>query len=401
MSRATTKDVFVKERLTEVREARGLTQTGVAKSLGRSNSTISNWERGEQAPEPTALEQLAGIMDVPTGYFRMPMPEYGDCAIFFRSLANATARIRTREKARVRWLQHISLTLQQTLDFPEVRFPQLLADGDYKRLEHADLEKVAEAMRKHWNLGEAPIKNAILIAENAGTVVGVDSVGSTKIDGQGNWSRADHRPYILLAGDKYTAYRRQIDLAHELCHLILHRGVSETELAENFHLIEDQAKYLASAFLLPHRSFSSDVFSLSLDGLLALKPKWMVSVGAMAKRAHQLGMLSDSAVQRLWQYRATRGWHKREPLDLPSETPVEEPRLLRRSIEMIVQAKVRSKADLLSTDFCLRGHDVEQLACLQPHYFADPTTVVPFEPKLKTKDGAGISADVIPLRKPN
>jgi Zn-dependent peptidase ImmA (M78 family)/transcriptional regulator with XRE-family HTH domain len=401
MSRATTKEFFIKERLTEVREARGLTQTGLAKSLLKSPSTISNWERGEQAPEPAALEQLAGLMDVPTAYFRQPMPEYGDGAIFFRSLSNATARVRTKEKARVRWLQHISLTLQRTLDFPDIRFPQLLADGDYKSLDHADLEKLAEAMRKHWNLGEAPIKNVILVAENAGTVVGVDSVGSTKIDGQGNWCRADNRPYILLAGDKYTAFRRQMDLSHELCHLILHRGVSEAELAENFHLIEDQAKYLACAFLLPHRSFSADVFSLSLDGLMALKPKWMVSVGAMIKRAHQLEMLSDGAAQRLWQYRATRGWHKREPLDLPSETPVEEPRLLKRSVEMIVQAKVRSKTDLLSSDICLAGHDVEQLACLSPHYFADPATVVHFEPKLKARDGVGGTGEVIPMRKPN
>jgi transcriptional regulator with XRE-family HTH domain len=128
MSRATTKEFFIKERLTEVREARGLTQTGVAKCLHKSHSTISNWERGEQAPEPAALEQLAALMDVPTTYFRQPMPEYGDGAIFFRSLANATARIRTKEKARVRWLQHISLTLQRTLDFPEIRFPQLLSE---------------------------------------------------------------------------------------------------------------------------------------------------------------------------------------------------------------------------------------------------------------------------------
>jgi hypothetical protein len=94
----------------------------------------------------------------------------------------------------------------------------------------------------------------------------------------------------------------------------------------------------------------------------------MVSVGAMIKRAHQLEMLSNTAAQRLWQYRATRGWHKREPLDLPNETPVEEPRLLRRSIEMVVQSKVRSKMDLLHSDICLAGHDVEQLASLSAHY---------------------------------
>jgi Zn-dependent peptidase ImmA (M78 family)/DNA-binding XRE family transcriptional regulator len=402
MSRPSTKEFFVKERLVEARDARGVTQAALAESLQRSRFTISNWERGEQAPEPASLEQLANVLGIPTGYFRQAMPEHGNGAIFFRSLASAAARARTRERARVRWLQHLSLTLQRTLDFPAVRFPKVLDRGDYKKLGKDDLEQIADAVRKYWRLGEGPIKNIVLVVENAGAVIGVDETGSTKIDGQGNWSNADHRPYILLARDKYTAFRRQMDVAHELAHLILHCGVSQEELEQNFETIEDQAKFLACAFLLPHRSFAAEVFSLSLDGLLSLKAKWKVSVGAMIMRAHQLEMLSDTAAQRLWKYRATRGWHRREPLDLPSETPVEEPRLLRRSIEMIIQAKVRSKMDLLQSDICLGAADVEQLASLPAHYFFDSAAIVALEPKLKEKDKAPHGpGTIVPLRKPS
>jgi Zn-dependent peptidase ImmA (M78 family)/DNA-binding XRE family transcriptional regulator len=401
MGRASTREFFVRERLVEARDARGVTQADLAKSLQRSRFTISNWERGEQAPDPALLEQLANVLGMPTGYFRQPMPQHGDGAIFFRSLANATARTRTRERARVRWLQHLSLRLQRTLDFPLVNFPTLIDRGDYKKLGHDDLEQIAEGIRQHWRLGDGAIKNMVLVVENAGAVVGVDKTGSTKIDGQGNWSNVDHRPYILLARDKYTAFRRQMDLAHELSHLTLHYGVSEAELEQNFDLIEEQAKYLACAILLPHRSFASEVFSLSLDGLLSLKAKWKVSVGAMIMRAHQLEMLSDAAAQRLWKYRATRGWHRREPLDLPSETPVEEPRLLRRSIEMIVDKKVRSKSDLLEQDICLGGSDVEELACLPAHYFVESASVVAFEPRLKEREAIQNQGTVVPLRKPN
>jgi Zn-dependent peptidase ImmA (M78 family)/DNA-binding XRE family transcriptional regulator len=401
MARPSTKDFFVKARLTEAREARGITQAYLATALDRTRFTVSNWERGEQAPEPAVLERLANLLSVPIGYFRQPMPAHGTGAIFFRSLANATARARSREKARVRWLQHISLTLQKTLDFPMVNFPKLVGPGDYKKLRTDDLENIAEGLRKHWRLGDGAIKQMVLLVENAGTVVGVDETGSTKIDGQGNWSDADHRPYILLALDKNTAFRRQMDVAHELSHLILHYGVSEAELDQNFEKIEEQAKYLACAILLPYRSFAAEVFSLSLDGLLTLKPRWRVSVGAMIMRAHQLEMLSDEAAQRLWKYRTMRGWHRREPLDLPTETPIEEPRLLKRSIEMIVQANVRSKTDLLETDICLGASDVEQLASLSPHYFFESATVVPFEPKLKERNELNNQGAVLPLRKPN
>jgi Zn-dependent peptidase ImmA (M78 family) len=205
---------------------------------------------------------------------------------------------------------------------------------------------------------------------------------------------------MLLARGKYTAFRRQMDVGHELAHLVLHRGVNDEELTENFSLIEEQAKYLACAFLLPHRSFTAEIYSLSLDGFLSLKPRWKVSIGAMIKRAHHLDILNDAAAQRLWKYRATCGWHKLEPLDLPTETPVEEPRLLRRSVEMIVSENVRSRMDLL-TDIGLGPGDIELLACLPMKYFYESATVVRFEPRLR--EGAATGSEpgtILPLRKP-
>jgi Zn-dependent peptidase ImmA (M78 family)/DNA-binding XRE family transcriptional regulator len=396
---ATTKKFFVKERLVEAREARAITQADLAKCLERPASTISNWERGHQAPEPSSLDQIARVLGIPSGYFLRPMPEHGDSAIFFRSLANTTVRARVREKARMRWLQHISLALQGTLHFPSIDLPQLVKSGDYLKLRDEDLEHIAQTLRKHWKLGESPIPNMVLVVENAGAVVGIDEVGNTKIDGQANWSDCDGRPYILIARDKYTAFRRQMDVAHELSHLVLHSGADENDLAKNFDLIEHQAKYLACAFLLPHRSFPAEIYSLSLDGFRALKARWKVSIGAMIKRARDLDLLSETAEKRLWKYRATRGWHRREPLDLPTETPVEEPRLLRRSIEMIVDNRVRSKGDLVYSDICLGASDIEMLASLPPNYFSDSTVVVPFEPRLKAK--AGNDNDGVPVRRPN
>jgi len=342
---------------------------------------------------------LSRALKLPTRYFLKHMPSYGDGAIFFRSLANATARIRGREKARMRWLQHISITLQNTLDFPEINVPWL-DNKDYKKLSHDDLERIASEARAKWGLGDGPITNMVLVAENAGIVVGVDEVGSTSIDGQANWCDVDNRPYILLARDKYTAFRRQMDIAHEMAHLILHYGVTEEALNEDFEIIEDQAKYFAGAILLPHKSFASDVYSLSLDGFLSLKQKWRVAVGAMIMRAHQLELLSDAAAQRLWKYRATRGWHKKEPFDLPSETPVEEPRLLRRSVELIVSANVMSKLDLLNHEICLGDEDVELLASLPANYFSERSRVIPFEPKLKTSQSVAGGAAIVPMRRP-
>ncbi|WP_084798656.1 helix-turn-helix domain-containing protein [Pleomorphomonas koreensis] len=383
--RPSTKGFFVPARLLEAREARGMTQSDVAKALGRpSGSTISNWESGEQSPEPATLDQLASVLGVWPSYLIRPMQENGARAIFFRSLATATKKVRTREKARMGWLRHISAALQEIVEFPEVDFPEFVAPNDYLKLSDDDLNGLAASIRRHWLLGEGPIESMVLVAENAGAVVGVDEVGSTKIDGQGTWSDSEGRPYILLARDKNTAYRRQMDAAHEIAHLALHRYVNDNDMVRHFDLIEHQAKYLACAILLPHRSFSSEIPSLSLDGFLSMKRRWRVSIGAMVKRAHDLGIISDEHAKRLWRYRSARGWHSREPLDLPSETPVEEPRLLRRSIELVIDERVRGVRDLVEMDIGIDSRDVEMMTCLPQGYLtAEAAAVVALQPRLK------------------
>jgi Zn-dependent peptidase ImmA (M78 family)/transcriptional regulator with XRE-family HTH domain len=401
MSRPNTKGYFVRERLTEAREARDVTQADIGRPLNRSGSAVSNWERGEQTPEPTTLEQLASVLGVFSSYFGKDIPNYGGSAIFFRSMANATKRVRTREKARVRWLQHTSLELQEILEFPAVNFPAFVGPDDYRKLDYPDLEHIASSMRAHWRLGDGPLQNMVLVAENAGVVVGIDEVGSTRIDGQGAWCKADVRPYILLARDKYTAFRRQMDIAHELAHLVLHYGIDDEQLEKHFDTIEDQAKYLAGAFLLPDKSFPAEIFSVSLDGFLALKPRWKVAIGAMIMRARQLHILSESSAHSLWKYRATRGWNRREPLDLPTETPVEEPRLLRRAIEMIVDSGVRSKRDLLASDIGLGASDIEMMAVLPPGYFGGQAEIIPLEPKLKESESGNRGGQVVPFPRPN
>lgn len=408
MSRVSTRGVFVRERLIEAREASGLTQKDVARGLKRGESTIGNWERGTQTPEPASLAQLAEELNVYQSYLTRPMPDHGPCPVFFRSLAAASARARTREKARVRWLQHISLAMQNVLDLPPIDLPDFLEGRNYVDLKTEDLESIAISMRKHWDLGEGPVRTMVLVAENAGIVIGVDEAGSTAIDGQGTWSKADGRPYILLCTDKYTAYRRQMDVSHELAHLVLHKNVvSVDELERNFEKIERQAKYLAAALLLPHRSFAAEISSLSLDGFLSLKRRWMVSVGAMIMRAEQMEILTPEAAAYLWRYRATRGWHRKEPLDLPEETPVEQPCLLRRCIEMLVSQGGRSKRDLLEIDIGLGGAATEMLTCLPGGYFnAEPASVVRLAPKLRVVGGDRRAPDVsesgvVPFRKPS
>jgi Zn-dependent peptidase ImmA (M78 family) len=175
----------------------------------------------------------------------------------------------------------------------------------------------------------------------------------------------------LLATDKMSFARRQMDAAHEMAHAILHRNVTEAELKLDLKEIETQAFRLASAFLLPSTTYPLEVRQPSLAALQALKARWRVSIKAQIKRLSDLEIIPEHHATQLYKLYSAKGWSKEEPLD--REWPVSEPRLLRDSLNMIVASGVRTKSDLLAVEFTMMAGDVENLASLPPGWFSELT----------------------------
>lgn len=374
---------FQANRLTEARESRGLTQLALAELATRTSSTISRWENGGQLPEPDALESLAKVLNLPVAYFLKSTPDHGDAPIFFRSMASSTQSLRRRARARLRWAQDIALTLQEWVDLPVLDVP-VLEVRDHRDIRDADIENMANECRTRWGLGLGPISDVLLVLENAGICVVKEEVGSARMDGLSNWSAMDGRAYMLIAKDKDTCVRSRMDAAHELGHLVLHRHLKEKNLAEigAFKEIERQAFAFAGAFLLPGESFSSEVWSPSLNAFVALKERWRTSIGAMIVRCGALDMMNDEYQRRLWKYYSARGWRKKEPLD--DAIAPESPRLLARSVNLLIDKRVRSRQDLLD-EFRLSAADVESLCGLPRGFMTNGEAEIVPLPKLKTR----------------
>lgn len=296
--------------------------------------------------------------------------------------------MRNKARARLGFVEAIEETLSQYIELPDVDVPDILNGKDYRTLRRGDFDFYASALREHWDLGEGPIDDLLLVIENAGIVVAEDEIGSVKLDGVSWWSLATGRPYMLVAQDKNVAVRRRLDAAHEMAHVVLHRNVSPEDLKRDFRLIEEQAMAFAGAFLLPAETFEDDVYSHSLEALVALKSKWKVSVGVMIKRLSHLEVISEQYERRLWQYYSYRKWRTREPLD--DIIPVEQPQNLRSAIEMLIEDKVISRRDLLH-ETGLSAGDVCSLTGLPASFFDnDPRNVVRLRPsvkRLEDKDG--------------
>lgn len=54
----------MKDTLESLRIQKGLTQTELAKKLGTTTGSVGSWERGEFAPRPKRVPQLAEILGV-------------------------------------------------------------------------------------------------------------------------------------------------------------------------------------------------------------------------------------------------------------------------------------------------------------------------------------------------
>jgi Zn-dependent peptidase ImmA (M78 family) len=351
-----------------------------------SASTVARWEDGTSAPDADAMTALTNALQVRREFFLRPIYK-SSRAMFYRSLSSTLVRDIDYQESQLRWLQEISSILQHYVDFPAIDVPDVLGKSSYKQLRDEDIERIALDLRRHWRIGEGPCTDVVALLERAGMIVGSIEMGTAKLDGVCTWSGAEDRPHVLLATDKMSFPRRQMDAAHEMAHAVLHKDVSPEELKRDLKQIETQAFRLASAFLLPSTSYPYEVKRPSLAMLQTLKERWRVSIKAQIKRLADLELVPDGHDTDLYKLYSAKGWNREEPLD--GLWPISEPRTLANALNLIANSGVRTKADMLTVEFTMSAGDVENLASLPPGWFLAPAAEVV---QLKVNSDRGISS---------
>jgi len=304
-------------RLREAREARGLSVALLAQAANLAEISVRRLETGTQRPSAETLVSLADALRVPVAFFAADYAASQPMPIFYRSLTSVRKALGLRmAERRLTWAHGVISSLGEYVEMPPVTLPRFDAPSDPCDLSFAFVDRVADEARKAFGLGQGAISNVGWLLENHGCVIVRNSLGSDGIDAFSQYS-ADGRPLVFL-GRHSSSVRHQFDYAHELGHLLLHRNIDKMHLRDvtRYRFVEDQAHRFASTFLLPEDSFRRSVGSRpTLNGLLALKSDWLVSVGAMVKRCETLGVISRDESRTLWISYLKRGWKKREPLD--------------------------------------------------------------------------------------
>ena len=79
--------------------------------------------------------------------------------------------------------------------------------------------------------------------------------------------------------------------------------------------MEQQAHRFGAAFLFPAAAFRDEVYSLNLETLFKLKPRWKVSAQLMIRRAHDLELVSKTQYERAFWKLSRAGYRTSEKYD--------------------------------------------------------------------------------------
>lgn len=373
---------LVISRLKDARLAACLNQSELAEAVRVTRQAISAFEQGEKAPDPETMQRIASALKQPIGYFatedRQVFGEFS--SMFFRAVGPATKRRNMACAVVGKWFTQVTNYIDSLVNFPAVKLPAVSPASSDGRYGVEELEAAAEECRKVWNLGLGPIANMVALLEAHGITVCRCPLEGETVEAFSFWN--GNRPFVVLASEKRSASRSRFDAAHELAHLVLHRWVGAEELEDPkvLKLIEREADRFASAFLLPRKSFPSEVFTTRLESFVALKRRWKVSVQAMVLRCKQLEIFDEDQVTNLYKQISARRWRTSEPLD--NELPLEQPRLLCRALEMVVSAG-KKIADEIAVELQIAKSLLVKLCTLPPDFFSTDSPVE-FAPSLKS-----------------
>jgi Zn-dependent peptidase ImmA (M78 family) len=312
------------ERIKQVRELNGWTQTDVAKHHGVTQPFIAQIENGWT----NAPDEFVQAFAFRTGFTRQffEIPPDADLplgSLLFRSRADMTEREQKALRAHASMAHEVlqRMIVGRTLKEPPTRVPH--APGDP--------ERAASIARSELGLSpEQPVKHVIYTMESAGILV----IGLPRAFVSGDafcvWAMTTmggRRPIVVMSSDR-PADRVRLSAAHELGHLVMHNPLPASPD------VHDEANRFAGAFLLPADAFRQEITrATTLETFLSIKLKWGISVQAAIVRAHELELITQRKYRTLFQRLSAKGWRTHEPLS--NRVPLERPRAFRQIAELI------------------------------------------------------------------
>ncbi|WP_327375432.1 XRE family transcriptional regulator [Streptomyces sp. NBC_01216] len=330
-------DGFHAPRLTQARRLAGLTKREVADGIGVSAAAVGQYEAGTSRPRPELIPRLAEVLDVPIQFFvaGRPMGKVDTSMAHFRALRSTSGAQRERALGFVEQVWELTHALEKRVQLPPVDLPGFTGGEVYPGVDLPDDPVgAARALRRHWGLGDGPVRHLARRMESHGLIVVAPveaDEAASKVDAFS--SSGLLRPVVVLTPNRADdVYRYRFSAAHELGHLVLHAG------ATGDSRLEREADAFAAEFLTPQKSILPLLSRrVDLAQLAGLSQTWGVSVSSLIYRYRELGLVSDATISRA--YQRLRGLSG-QPGFAPESVrgyPGEQPVMLRKAFELAEQ----------------------------------------------------------------
>lgn len=295
------------KRLKSARKMAGLSLERLAERAGGlTKQAIHNYEIGKRKPDSQTLIKLAKALNVRPEYFlRKPNLEIATFEYRKKSRLSAKAKDYIEEKTRD--------VIERYIEIESILGIQSIWENPLENIiikNSEDAEKAAEELRKKWNLGANAIPKLIESLEHFGIKV-INVTANENFDGLSCF--INNMPIIIYNDNFKENVRIRFTIAHELGHILLN-------LEE---ILNDKEKEIichrfAGAFLLPKEKIYLELggnnrSKITFEELLWLKEEYGISMQAIAKRLHYLGIISDSAYKRFNILVNKYKWRQNEP----------------------------------------------------------------------------------------
>ena len=305
--------VFAGSRLVAMRELLGWAQAEVAEATRISPSALGQAERGDTTLSAANIARVASFLKVsPATFVERPEPQVA-LIPQFRHLRRTPKREQRKAEQLVYATAQVVKVLKKSVQFPEPFDCDEPVDPD-RPIEEArkQVERAAAQTRKVLGVPpDDPIGDDVVgLLEAGGITVVRDPDTDEAIDAYS--AIVDGIPIIVLDGGTDSVWDRDnFNLAHELAHLVMHRGVKH---APGTRTVEAQAHRFAGAFLGPKRALRPQLPSdLDWGRYLQLKRHWGMSMAALVRRAKDLKVIDDATYTRAMKQRSSYGWRGKEP----------------------------------------------------------------------------------------
>lgn len=317
---------FDPDRLTQARRLAGLTKTAVSRRLAVSAVAVGQWEAGTHPPRPDHVGQLAEHLKVPPTFLAAgrPYARLESSAAHFRSLRRTPAHQRAKAIAFAEQVWELVYALGKRVQLPPVDLPGFTAGEVCPGVTDADPVRAAQALRRAWKLGTAPIPRMVRLLETHGIIVTlVPFAGDATATVDAFSTSQLPRPIVVLTPDRADdVYRHRFTAAHELGHLLLHGDSVPGDIMQ-----EKEADSFAAEFLTPGEVIRPELPPrMDLKALELFGKKWGVSVDSLVYRCREVGTVSDPAYRRAYQrlnQLRRLGLFAPEPVDgYPGEIPI-------------------------------------------------------------------------------